>query len=72
MMRHITRFRRDPTMAVVVLAVVSSFASGAAVGALATLPAIAEPAQAIPCATAADPIACLIEEANEEEEPPHP
>ncbi|WEJ60219.1 hypothetical protein [Devosia sp. FJ2-5-3] len=70
-MQTITRFRRDPTMALVIAAVASSFISGGAVGVLATLPAIAQPAQVIPCAIATDPIACLIEEADEAEEPPH-
>ncbi|KFL31723.1 hypothetical protein JP75_06520 [Devosia riboflavina] len=70
-MRTITRFRRDPTMAIVIAAVVSSFISGAGVGVLASMPATAQPAQVIPCASAADPIACLIAEADEEEsEPP--
>lgn len=66
-MRNVARFRSTyPVFAIVASAVLASFASGIGVGMLATLPAIAQPAQVEPCAAAADPIACLISKADDE------
>ena len=66
------RTRPDPILIVVTAAIVTSFASGAAIGTLANMPPVAQPAQVEPCNTTLDPIACLIIEADqeEEEEPP--